>query len=252
MDKVVQEVVAMLRKQGLAGSATVAPAVLRSSTPAAKTASPKPTEKKTAAKVFITANMMERRLAESQSGQLSLAANEFLTPAAQDLVAKRHVVVKKLESPSLVTPLTEGSAPPGGFGVVVSGGGSRVEGLLRGLSYDRIALLDYSRGNCWIANTRALCQAIAGGQVRGGVLLLPQAADAMLLASKHRGVRPVQGSRLEDVATAIRHFDANLLVIEHAGGTFHEMRQMVRLFVGPREKRNTAKVLLNALAELEG
>ena len=96
-----------------------------------------------------------------------------------------------------------------------------------------------------------MCRDVATGQLAAGVVVLPYAADAIVLANKIKGVRAVQGTRPQSVAAAIRHFDANLLILEHAFSTFHEMRRMIRIFATQRQTRNTAEVLLAAVSELE-
>ena len=74
---------------------------------------------------------------------------------------------------------------------------------------------------------------------------------ARLLAGKIAGIRPVQGTRLASVAAAVRHFDANLLVVEHAFGTYHETRMMIRTFVLDRGVAGAKRSLLEAVAQQE-
>ena len=140
---------------------------------------------------------------------------------------------------------------PAALGLVIERADDKVASVLAALSYDGLAVVDYSQTDCWIANLRLLCEAIVSGSVCGGVAILPYAADAMVLANKVPGVRAVQGTRGDSVAAAIRHFAPNLLVIEHVFSTYHEMRAMVRLFAAEAGARPQAKVLMEALAELE-
>ena len=91
----------------------------------------------------------------------------------------------------------------------------------------------------------------ARGETKLGVVLAPYGADAMLLASKCKSVRPVLGTRAESVAAAVRHFGANLLVLEEALSTHHEMRQMVRTIAAPRGEPSHA-ALLERVAKQEG
>jgi ribose 5-phosphate isomerase RpiB len=94
-----------------------------------------------------------------------------------------------------------------------------------------------------------LCQAVAAGEVAAGAAILPYAADAMAVAGKVKGVRPVQGTRPESVAAALRHFSANLLVLEHAFSTHHQMRTMLRQIASGA--RGAGEALEAALLELE-
>jgi len=270
INAIIDQVVATLRKKPtsspVAPAASAQPAKSQAISPnrvqAAKTQTPRP-----AGKVFLTAELLAQRLAcQTQGGALELADNEFLTPSAQDLVATKHITVHKVKTPALCTdiqtssgcgnpgPETAGlSKQPGcgGIGIVVEKPDAKVEGLLRALSYDISSLSDGNQTDCWILNIRGMCDAIVSGSLTAGVAIFPYGADAMLLAGKIKGIRPVQGTRPASVAAAMRHYDANLLVLEHAFGTFHEMRQMVRTFIAPRQAGNVLDVLANAVAELE-
>jgi len=237
-------------------------------------------------KVFITAEMLMERLAlNGHGGAIELACNEFLTPNARDVVDRRHMTVKKAPAPSPIVKVGEPSGATGNsvaregvapdtanarttelpvatqpvvaaaggctFGLVVDGSGPKLEGLLRAMGHDSLALADYSRTACWMTNTREMCDAIAVGQLAGGVAILPHAAEAMVLANKHRGIRAVQGTRPASVEAGVRRFNANLLIVEHAFSTFHEMRQMVRLFVGASRTQASSSALMDAVGEME-
>ncbi len=216
--------------------------------------------------------MLGRRLAAgSEGGTIELAYDEFLTPSAEDLAARRHVTVRKAPRPALraIARQAAGSPNPadeqhglgdnlsvsepasGSIGVVVRGGRANIDGLLGALSREIPTLVRYDQDTCWIVNTRAMCRDVATGRLAAGVVVLPYAADAIVLANKIKGVRAIQGTRPQSVAAAIRHFDANLLILEHAFSTFHEMRRMIRIFAAQRQTRNTAEVLLAAVSELE-
>lgn len=141
-------------------------------------------------------------------------------------------------------------AATGGIGLVTERPDAKVEGLLGGLSHDGLAMVNFNRTDCWMRNVEALGRAVASGSVPAGVAILPYAADAMLLAGKIPGVRPVQGTRPDSVAAAVRHFGANLLILEHAFSTFHEMRMMIRGFAGARSAPVNGP-LVQTVAELE-
>ncbi len=254
---------AMARSAASPGPATVISAAQQAT---GKRETPPP-----AAKVFITADMLLRRL-ETEGGNgrtLELAHNEYLTPAAEDVVDQRHLTVKKLPQPLPAPPETndggngqppaaacatgacETPRPTGGMGLVIERPSEAVRGVLAGLAHDRMAVVDYTQTDCWIANTRLLCGAVLDGTVSAGAVILPYAADAMVLANKIDGIRAVQGTRTDSVAGAIRHFAPNVLVLEHAFSTFHEMRAMLRAFAAPRALRPAATVLMDNLENLE-
>ena len=182
--------------------------------------------------------------------------------AAADVAEEKHVAIQRESRPLAPGPTAETVADSGAptqmadsgsgpIGLISGGDESKVAGLVTAVGYDAISLVDYNQRNCWMQNLRALCEAIAGGQVVAGVALLPCAADAMLLAGGVRGIRPIQGTRPESVSAAVRRFDANLLILEHAFSTFHEMRSMVRRFATERTGRPVAKALLTMVSEME-
>ena len=150
-----------------------------------------------------------------------------------------------------VTAVSPVVAGPAAVGIVVERADTKVQTLLASLQQDRTSLLSYNQTDCWIRNLRALAAAIAAGQVGAGVMVMPYGADAMLLAGKLPGIRPVQGTTQASVAAAVRHYGANLLVLEHAFCTLHQMRSMVRELTGPRSAPIAAGVLA-AVAQLEG
>jgi len=283
VNRIAEQVLAALKAQGTApppaapagADADAAPLAIPAS------AAPAPMAKPGAPpKVFVTAEMLGQRLAvdDGDGRAIELAPHEFLTPAAADLADERHVAVRKpapslpkapapasasvggnpgqaaaTDTPGDVAPAGPGGQAPRtcGLGLVVERPSDTVRSVLAALARDGLAVADYSQTDCWIVNTQLLCKAIAGGTVPAGVVVLPYAADAMVLAGKVRGIRAVQGTRVDSVAAALRHFGANLLVLEHAFSTYHEMRTMVRLFAGERPARPAAEVLVDAVAKLE-
>jgi len=218
------------------------------------------------ARSFVTAELLAQRAAGSTGGTIALAANEFLTPAAEDLAEIKHWTVQKdggnrdsgigirerqektdpqtpaplsslssIPNPASRNPKPETRIPnPGSLGLVVAAPSEKGENLLAAMRIDGLSVQSFNQTDCWMCNLESLCDALAGGAVKAAVLLAPYAADAMVLAGKCKGVLPVQGTRADSVAAAVRHFGANLLVLEYAVSTYHEMRQMVRLFAAAR------------------
>ncbi len=257
--------IAQLRQQG---TPPQSPSPAASELPAPPKAAECGEAAELASKVFVTADMLAQRLAAGgQGGVLELACNEFLTPNAEDFVARRHMTIRKAPKP-LATQRVEPSCSSPAIdqqpsaasqqetseaclGVVVHRGNEKIEGLLRALKYDLPHLRDLSLNGCWMENVRAMCQQIAAGRLVAGVAILPYAADAMVLANKIDGILAVQGTRPASVAAAIRHFGANVLVCEHAFSTFHEMRQMIRIFATWREKLNADAARRVAISKVE-
>ena len=209
-------------------------------------------------KVFLTAEDIERRIRSAGAGVIELAANERLTPMADDLLAERNISVRRAVtaadapefSPTIksdhdqaVERLSNIARPPadravtGPVGLVLRDPTETVVAVLQALRHDGPMFADYTKTDCWLRNTEALAADLRNGAVAAGVLMLPYAADGMIVAGKTKGLRPVQATRVESVASAVRRFDANVLVLEHRNSTFHEMRAMVRTFTAARVGR---------------
>lgn len=226
-------------------------------------------ESRLPARQFITAQALHARL--QGGGHVELAANEFLTPAAQDLVGQMQLSVTRktsaapAEIPSAsagrlqagaatLTPtaaLPSISCPTGPYALLVDSHNEKTLTTVASLGREGIRLLEFRPADCPIANMQALCDAIGRGQLAGGVAILKYAADAMILANKHQGVRAVQGTRVESVAGAVRHVAANLLILEHGFSTFYELRAMIRTFVTDRMLCGIATDVLAAIARAE-
>lgn len=219
-------------------------------------------------KRFLTADMVHARLAAGKGAALELAANEFLTPAAQDLLQRRALTVIRTQDTPAAAPAMgvadnhashaaiAASSPiracsSGSFGLVVARKNDKVEAVVLALAREGVRLVDATGCECWLTNVRGLCESIARGSLAAGVAILPYAADAIVLANKHRSIRAVQGTRVESVCAAVRHLGANLLVMEHELSTFHELRAMARAFVTDRMSCGIASDALAAIAQLE-
>ena len=243
VNKVTEQVVAMLRQRGVAITST-APRAAAAASPAPR-ARQTDSEGPSVRRVFITAEMLMQRLAGAGGGVIELAPYERLTPGATDLVDLRRLTIRRTvpapaapgptpakvaeSNPTAVAPKSPPN-PGRTVGIVTAAANDKVRSVLASLAREGLAVRELTGGDCWIADLRRLCQAIAGGEVARGVAILPYAADAMVLAGKIKGICPVQGTRVESVAAALRHFGTNLLVLEHAVSTYHELRTMLSTF----------------------
>lgn len=216
-------------------------------------------------KVFVTGEMLQQRLSGgTDKGVLELAPNEFLTPNAADLVEQRHLSVRRKAQAVLAAGPQgnpQGSRQPiagaaatgsGSVGLVVDRADDKVAGVISAVTRAGLSLVDCGRTDCILGNIEALCEAIRSGEVACGVAIVPYAAGAMALCGKFKGVRPVQGTRPESVAAGVRQFHANLLVLEHAFYTFHELRRMIQTFAARPGAGPTDKALMDAVARQEG
>jgi len=234
--------------------------------PASKTETPK--------KIFVTADMLAQRLA-AEGGQtkvLELAHNEFLTPAAVDLADQRHLTVRKKpleiakvdETPAqgqIVTASPAVTVQPGAasgvsrgsqsLGLVIRQPNETVRGVLEGLGRQGFGAVEFGASDCWIENTRQLCESVAAGRIAGGVVMIPVAAEALIVANKVPGIRAVQGGRVDTLTRSIARLAPNVLVLEHSSCTFHELRTMLRTFATGLGSRGKNEAVLKAIAELE-
>jgi ribose 5-phosphate isomerase RpiB len=261
VNTVTEQVVRMLRQRGVTVTASPPPAASPpAATPTHDTEGPSPQMRK----VFLTAEMLTQRLAAAGGGLVELASNEVLTPGAVDLANSRHLTVRRTAAsaapPAPAVPAGAAmstASPPAPaarcacatIGIITHRPDEKVRGVLLALGHDGVRVTDLTQGDCWLTNLRRLCQAVAAGEVAAGAAILPYAADAMAVAGKVKGVRPVQGTRPESVAAALRHFSANLLVLEHAFSTHHQMRTMLRQIASGA--RGAGEALEAALLELE-
>ncbi len=255
VNKVTEQVVRMLRQRGV----TVTSAAVQATPSAGAAMGPAGDSGPQVRKVFITAEVLAQRLAASGGGQVELAWNEVLTPGAVDLVDQRRLAVRRAAAPAVAASSAAGSASaasqaavapvPGAIGIITYRPDEKVRGVLSALRREGVVMTDFAEGDCWMTNLRRLCQGVSAGAVAAGAAILPYAADAMVLAGKIKGIRPVQGTRAESVAAAMRHFGANLLVLEHAFSTHHQMRTMLRTLAGGA--RGAGGSLEEAIVELE-
>jgi ribose 5-phosphate isomerase RpiB len=235
-------------------------------------------------RVFITAQTLRQRLnATAGAKVVELAWNEVLTPNALDYVQQVRLDVRRSARPApepastATEPAESHPRPPlaasqgavprpesedtqnradtlsdSPIGLVVSRPDGKVAAVLASIEREGIALVPFAQTDCPVRNLTALCEAIGAGRFSRGVVIAAHAAGAMVLAGKCRGVRPVQATRASSVEAGLRQFAANLLVVEHAFSTFHEIRAMVRLFAAAPGAPPTDRALMDALGRLGG
>jgi len=222
-------------------------------------------------KIFVTADALAARLGTGgHSSELELAENEFLTPAAEDLVQRRRIGITRinksrpLPAGNFVTaqkrvpsfsdvPLSQSRDSNSGVqvGLVTYLEDQKTDSVLKALAHDGIFFIDGTIDECWMVNLLNLCEGITGGSLSLGVALFPFAADALILANKVQGIRAVQGTRTESVAASIRRLDTNLLILEHRLSTFYELRAMTRIFVQGRMVAGLADDVIGKIESTE-
>jgi ribose 5-phosphate isomerase RpiB len=155
-------------------------------------------------------------------------------------------VVASLTSRPVVTTRRATIGPVG----LVCDDTEQIRALLGALRYDGATFVDCNGTDCWIANLESLAGRIAGGELAGGIVIKPYAADAMLLAGKLKGLRPVQGVSSQAVAGGVRHFDANVLVMGHRTSHFGQMKAMINVFTAARTTK-PANTVTDAVERFE-
>lgn len=203
-------------------------------------------------------------------GLVELEYNEFLTPNAQDLADERSLTIRRQPEPLPVAPaarqanpapaadqIASQTSPAGGssstmaIGLVLDRPDQKVTTAVNALRHDGLVVESFNRTDCVIRNTLGLCEEIAAGRTGRGVVIAPFAADLVMLANKVAGIRAVQGSRPDSVAAAVRRFGANLLIVEYAFATFHEIRTMIALFARRRRTAPADAGLMQTIEKLE-
>ncbi|MBI5723583.1 MAG: RpiB/LacA/LacB family sugar-phosphate isomerase [Planctomycetes bacterium] len=277
IDRIVRQVLEALGNQAGGPKSAAAPvAQPHPAVPAASDISKSASGKKSSEdsgpsrKIFITAQMLQERLAGGTHGGLvELEHNEYLTPNAQDLADDRSLTVRKQPEAPPAPSAPQENPPPaaaqpahpknsrGGssstmlVGLVLDRPDQKVSTAVDNLRHDGLVIESFNRTDCVICNTLGLCEEIAADKTGAGVVIAPYAADLVMLANKVAGVRAVQGSRPDSVAAAVRRFGANLLIVEHAFATFHEIRTMIALFAKRRRTAPTGAALMQAVEKLE-
>ncbi len=249
VNKITEQVIEALGRQG----DTTQPETPLPKTQEPTDSNPSALETRSVSKVFITVDDLRQRLSGTNGGVIELSHNEFLTPAAADLVEAKNLIISKASAPepqpaegampsqetpghayTLRSASGESMAPAITIGLVIDRPGEKVRSVTDSLSNNGIGFSRFDQSSCWMENLRSMCRDVASGGLATGVAVLPYAADAMVLVNKIDGIRAVQGTRVGSVQAGIRHFGANVLILEHAFSTFHEMCTMIRVFTNNR------------------
>lgn len=249
LQQIVDQVVAALKARGIAAGPSSTPAATPApaATPEPQTEAPKtnartapPAPKK---KQFITVDMLRKRAGFADVGprKLELAPNEFLTPAAQDEARRLNLTVER-KSKVVAAPLEpqrrprrEPSSRPASFspppiGLVLDTADPKVDGVLAMLGRQKVRFSHRSQSSCWMANLRSMCEAVAAGELRGGVAILSSAAGGLVLANKIAGVRAAAPASVDELAGVLQQFAANVMIVDPTARTFHEIRQLLAGF----------------------
>jgi ribose 5-phosphate isomerase RpiB len=195
-------------------------------------------------RAVVTAQMLQEMLATR--GPIELPRDALITPAARDWLRDRKI------------PITwQDAKPSAGVGgrvpIVIDLKTPMLRSLL--ITLERILgsteTIDPSeKAGGMVAAVRTLCAGVAAGQYPRGIVFADDGNLPVCVANKCRGIRAALGLCLPSVEQAVRQFAANVLVIEPAHQTMHQIRQMVQRFVTLRAS-DSAKAALDAIAAME-
>ena len=136
-------------------------------------------------------------------------------------------------------------------GLVVHRDDLKVQAVLASLGRGGLPLRGYDASDCPIINTHSMCQAIAAGELAGGIIIDRYAASPVVHAAKFAGIRPVQGVSTAAVESALRQYQANVLVIGHADLSGYQIKTMIERFVAGAGAAVAGNRLTAAIEQLE-
>jgi len=154
--------------------------------------------------------------------RLVVPPGAVLTPAVRDELQRRNIAIRFAEA--------ETDRPTAGLRLVLIAHGEHVDppALASALRHEGLNLEQHAL-DCLIAATDRLAAEVVRGDTLG-LLLSRHTAAALCLANRHRGVRAVSGSDARAVSTAAASVGANLLVLDPAVGSLHQLKQMIGEF----------------------
>lgn len=207
IDRIVRQVIAELENVG------------RIANPSHKTA-PKKQDTLVIDCQVVTLSEISGRLGNIR--RVTVPPRAVVTPAVRDELRRRNV--------SLEFALPEPNDSIGRVRLVAVTAGKRFDpaALIRHLEKERIDV-ENRRSDCLIAATGLLASEVNGPDTLG-LLLARETAAALCLANRHRGVRAVSATDAPAVSAAKATVGANLLVINPAAITFHQLKQLVTEF----------------------
>ena len=175
--------------------------------------------------------------------EIRLAKDSLLTPAARDWLKEHSLPVTWEESGaggagrSLAVVMDSGLAEMRPIRAMLERAGGLAE------------VIEPTGGRTGLPGaTRRLCGKIVRHEAARGVIFAQDAALAVCLASKHRGVRAALGGSVPMVEEACRQLAINVLVIEYPRQTTWQIRQMIeRLMRGPTAPPAETAAMLEAI-----
>ena len=220
--------------------------------------------------MIYTARQLEQL--HKTNGHVTLPYHARLTPAAQDWVRARKVVVEYTDGEAPMVSAAASGRPQGAVcarchspevPAVPAGAKREVASNSRGTflwwcdgpcGAAKAAILSHAR-ECNLlpveigsdpASTASAVKHVAlevkSNRVAGAILAVEHGAAAMVMANRCPSLRAVLGTCLDSVDQAVRRVGANVLVLEHAHRTLTEMRNTIRRFTSAQSRDVPADV----------
>ena len=179
---------------------------------------------------IVTAEQLQKAMDAASDGVAHLASTARLTPLANDLARQHAERVRRADRPSRGDTGTSASGAPAqdaawlwwadGYCANVQQLTARLGGRLRASAAGRsdAGLVEF---------LQQLQRELAAGRVKGGVIFVQSAPQAVCYANQVSGLRAVWGHCLETVRQAMGQIGPNVLVLEYAYAGLNVMEQML-------------------------
>ena len=152
------------------------------------------------------------------SGEVRVAPGTVITPLARDFLRRRRVEIRVVSRGEAARSKAHHQ---GEWGFAIESRSGQVEAIRRILLDDWLEVGSDSVGAAnWVIE----------GDSRGALVVADEASVATWRAGRVEGVRPATVDQPEAVSRAIRHLGANLIVIEPAGKSIFQVKQVAARF----------------------
>lgn len=245
IDRIVREVLAELPRgrssapsQALGRASANGRAVVGTAQPPARTR-----------RAVITLGDLDGRL--DGEPELVVPSDAIVTPSVRDHLKERGIRLKRAAVERDANPATANERPPvsaGSWGYVIVQGSGLAEGAIHAVARQGTPLVSIAADG-FAEAIRTCAEGIAHGRVRGAIVFCDDAALAACAANMRPGVRAVVGESAQQVTRVLQSLAANVLVVEPAGKTLHELRNVLRAFCSSERSPQPSPDVVELLGE---
>jgi ribose 5-phosphate isomerase RpiB len=218
--------------------------------------------------VIITARQIEDlHKSNGGNGHVTLPYRARLTPLARDFIRARKLVLGYSDNSALTTGASDaspslpplavsrtGDAAPGPGGQFLwwcdGACGPAKAALMAEEKQSNLKALDKQSDIKQIVPViKAVAAEVKAGRAAGGILMVQNAASAIVFANRCPSLRAILGTCLETVDQGVRQIAANVLVIEYPYKTLQQMKNLLARFVkSPRSLPEDVRMQIQELA----